>query len=142
MARYGRAPIAFVREVLHAQPDPWQMEALRALARGHTRISIRSGHGSGKTCFAAWCVVWFSNTRVPFKTVITAPTSPQLFDVLWPEILKWHRTLPETWQKLWDVTSDHIKLKADVESFITARTSRPEQPEAMQGIHSTSVLLV
>ena len=44
-SRYVRAPIAFVREVLGAQPDPWQEEALRALARGHTRIAIRSGHG-------------------------------------------------------------------------------------------------
>ena len=57
MTRYHRAPIAFVREVLGAEPDPWQAEALRALARGHTRISIRSAHGVGKTCFAAWAVV-------------------------------------------------------------------------------------
>src|SRR5215469_402200 len=48
MTRYARGPIAFVREVLGAEPDPWQLEALRALARGHTRISIRSGHGVGK----------------------------------------------------------------------------------------------
>jgi hypothetical protein len=33
-ARYVRAPIAFVREVLGAEPDPWQLEALRALAKG------------------------------------------------------------------------------------------------------------
>ena len=58
-ARYVRAPIAFVREVLGAEPDPWQLEALRALAKGHTRIAIRSGHGVGKSCLAAWVIVWF-----------------------------------------------------------------------------------
>jgi hypothetical protein len=142
MARYVRAPIAFVREVLKAEPDKWQLEALRALARGHTRISIRSGHGTGKSAFAAWALVWFMNTRAPFKAVATAPTSPQLFDVLWPELLKWHKTLPPAWQQLWDLTSDHLKLKADPESFVTARTSRPETPESMQGVHSTNVLLV
>jgi hypothetical protein len=141
-ARYGRAPVAFVREVLHAEPDAWQLQALRALGNGHTRISIRSGHGTGKSAFAAWAIVWFSNTRIPFKAVATAPTAPQLFDVLWPEVMKWHRTLPPTWQSLWDITSDHMKLKADPESFVTARTSRPETPESMQGIHSSNVLLV
>jgi len=142
MSRYGRAPIAFVREVLHAEPDPWQIEALRALGRGHTRVAIRSAHGCGKTALAAWIMVWFANTRAPFKCVCTAPTSPQLFDALWPELMGWYKRLPEPWQKLWTVTSDHLTLKSDAESFITARTSRPETPEAMQGIHSANVLLV
>src|SRR4249919_1014255 len=79
ITRYARAPVAFVREVLHAEPDPWQLEALRAIARGHTRLAIRSGHGVGKTAFAAWLITWFANTRAPFKIAITAPTAPQLF---------------------------------------------------------------
>src|SRR5215475_7470699 len=52
ISRYARAPIAFVREVLHAEPDAWQLDVLRALAKGHTRIAIRSAHGVGKTCVA------------------------------------------------------------------------------------------
>jgi hypothetical protein len=141
-SRYARAPIAFVREVLGAQPDPWQVEALRALASGHTRIAIRSGHGVGKGCLAAWILTWFSNTRAPFKAAVTAPSAPQLYDVLVPETQKWFGRLPETWRSLWDITSDHIRLKADPECFITFRTSRPEQPEAMAGLHSQHVLLV
>jgi hypothetical protein len=142
IARYARAPIAFVREVLHVQPDQWQLEALRALARGHTRIAIRSGHGVGKTAFAAWAMVWFSNTRAPFKIAVTAPSSPQLFDALWPEMVKWFNLLPPGWRKLWDITSDHITLKSDQECFITARTSRPDKPEAMAGLHSLNLMLV
>ncbi|HXI97020.1 MAG TPA: DEAD/DEAH box helicase family protein, partial [Candidatus Acidoferrum sp.] len=142
ITRYARAPIAFVREILGVEPDPWQLEALRALARGQTRVAIRSGHGVGKTAFAAWVIVWFANTRAPFKIAVTAPTAPQLFDALWPELNKWFRTLPRSWRELWDYTSDHITLKADDECFITARTSRPDRPEAMAGLHSASVLLV
>jgi len=142
MSRYARAPIAFVREVLHVDPDPWQVEALRAVARGHTRLAIRSGHGVGKSALAAWCMVWFANTRAPFKVAVTAPTAPQLFDALWPELVKWFNSLPPGWRQLWDITSDHITLKADQECFITARTSRPDKPEAMAGLHSTHVLLV
>jgi phage terminase large subunit len=142
IARYARAPIAFVREVLHVEPDPWQLEALRAIARGHTRVSIRSGHGVGKTAFAAWVMTWFANTRAPFKIAVTAPSAPQLFDALWPELRKWFGLLPDGWKNLWDITSDHITLKADQECFITARTSRSDKPEAMSGLHSQSVLLV
>ena len=142
IGRYARAPIAFVREVLHAEPDPWQLEVLRALSRGHTRIAIRSAHGVGKTCVAAWAICWFCNTRAPFKCAITAPSSPQLFDALFPELIKWFNRLPEGWRSLWDITADHIRLKADQECFITARTSRAETPEAMAGLHSDNVLLV
>ena len=142
ITRYARAPVAFVREVLHTEPDPWQLEALRAIAKGHTRVAIRSGHGVGKTAFAAWLVVWFANTRAPFKIAITAPTAPQLFDALWPELGKWFSRLPSGWRDLWDITSDHITLKGDKECFITARTSRSDRPEAMAGLHSDHVLLV
>ncbi len=142
IARYGRAPIAFVREVLGAEPDPAQIPILRALAHGHTRISVRSGHGVGKTALAAWVTVWFISTRAPFKVAITAPTAPQLFDALWPEVLKWMQRLPIAWRGLFDITSDRIALKGDKECFVTARTSRPETPEAMAGIHSDNVLLV
>src|SRR5215469_1448063 len=50
VSRYGRRPAAFVREVLGAEPFEWQASALDALARGHRRLSIRSGHGVGKGC--------------------------------------------------------------------------------------------
>ena len=142
ISRYNRAPIAFVREVLLVEPDAWQIEALRLFARGHTRVSIKSGHGVGKSCMAAWVILWFICTRAPYKVAITAPTSSQLFDVLWPEIGKWLQRLPEAWRALFTVTADHIVLKSDPECFVTARTSRPEQPEAMAGLHSQNILLV
>src|SRR5215472_1072265 len=142
MTRYARGPTAFVREVLGAEPDPWQIEALRALARGHTRISIRSGHGVGKSCLAAWVLVWFICTRSPFKAAVTAPSAPQLFDVLWPELGRWISKLPDTWRGAFDITADHVTLKEDRECFITARTSRTDQPEAMAGLHSPHILLI
>ena len=142
LRRYNRAPIAFVREVLLQEPDAWQIEALRGFARGYTRHSIKSGHGVGKSCLAAWVVLWFICTRAPFKCALTAPSAPQLFDVLWPELLKWMQRMPEQWRALWDITADHITLKSDPECFVTARTSRPDKPEAMAGLHSANILLV
>ena len=94
------------------------------------------------TAFAAWTMTWFANTRAPFKVACTAPSAPQLFDALWPELVKWFQVLPPAWRELWNITTDRIQLKSDQECFITARTSRADQPEAMAGLHSTHILLV
>ena len=45
--RYIANPVAFVREILKAEPDEWQIEALTSLA-DKSRVAIRSGHGVGK----------------------------------------------------------------------------------------------
>ena len=141
--RFQRDPVGFVRTVWRVEPDPWQFTVLMALKRGHTRISIRSGHGVGKTALLSWIALWFALTRFPFKVVVTAPSAPQLFDALWSEILSWFHKLPLAWQSLLQATSDRIELRARPEdAFITARTSRADQPEALQGVHSANVLLL
>jgi phage terminase large subunit len=141
--RYGRRPLALVRDVFGAMPDPWQYEALTALETGHKRLSIRSGHGVGKTTFLAWVIIWHVLTRFPQKTAVTAPSAPQLFDALWAELKSWIGRLPQGWQDLLDITSDRIVLKARPDdSFVSARTSRAESPESLQGIHSANVLLI
>ena len=141
--RYQRRPLDFVLEVLGAAPDPWQYEALTALQRGHTRLSIRSGHGVGKTTFLSWVLLWHACCRFPQKAVCTAPSAQQLYDALWAELLLWLRRLPPAWQALFHPTSDRVELRSRPdESFISARTSRQEQPEALQGIHALFVLLI
>jgi phage terminase large subunit len=141
--RYAWEPGLFVREVLGEIPDPWQDKVLKLVAQGKRKISIRSGHGVGKTTLLAWLVVWFLCTRFPQKTAITAPTSGQLFDALWPEIGKWVKRLEKPLQERFEITGDRIRLKAaPEESFVSAKTSRAETPEAMAGVHSENVLLL
>src|SRR5262245_14091797 len=82
LQRYARNPLAFVREIFGVEPDLWQREVLIQLGNGRTRISIRSGHGVGKTALLAWCMAWYLLTRFPVKVVCTAPTAPQLTDAL------------------------------------------------------------
>ena len=141
--RYHKDPVLFVQEVIGVEPDPWQKQVLQWVADGERRISVRSGHGVGKSTVAAWLMLWHILLRVPQKTVVTAPTSAQLFDALMAELKTWILRLPPTLQKLIEVKADRVVLTAAPdESFISARTSRAEQPEALQGIHSESVLLI
>lgn len=139
---YGRQPNAFWREVLGMAPDPWQEVANKALAHGHTRLSIRSGHGVGKSAWVAGAICWFANTRHPMKIGVTAPSAPQLYDALWAEVRVIFDRLPPAWRDLWTITADRIALKASPdETFVTARTARADKPEALQGLHAKHVML-
>lgn len=143
IAAYRYKPVEFVENVLGAVPLQWQRDFLSAAARGERRISIRAGHGVGKSTACAWLVIWHMVTRLPQKSVCTAPTAPQLFDALFAEIKAQLRKLPPFIQELFDTTSERIVLKAAPESsFVSARTSSKERPEALAGIHSEHVLLI
>lgn len=140
---YRNDPNLFVKEVLGVEPDEWQKDFLSAVASGERKISIRSGHGVGKSTTASWAMLWFLLTRYPVKVVVTAPTSAQLYDALFAELKRWVKELPQPIQDLLDVKQERIELKASAtEAFISARTSRAEQPEALQGVHSDNVMLV
>ena len=143
IAAYRDHPVLFVREVLGANPLPWQEDFLRAVARGERRISVRAGHGVGKSTVCSWALIWHMVTRYPQKSVVTAPTAAQLFDALYSELKSWINKLPPILKDLFEVFSDRINLKdAPESSFISARTSSSERPEALAGVHSENVLLI
>jgi phage terminase large subunit len=138
-------PCLFAQEVLGAEPTDQQWEASRAVVKTR-RVSIRSGHGTGKSTFMAWCILWFLACYFPSKVPATAPTSHQLEDVLWSEIAKWHRVMRERYPALgeqfeWSAGAFRMK-SAPNESFSVARTSRPERPEALQGFHAENILFL
>lgn len=123
--------------------DPWQERVLRAYGRGERRISIRACHGPGKTFIAA-VMIWHQMlTRFPQKTVATAPSKGQLEDALVAEVLVLYTKLPQVLQDLFEVKKNRIELRsAPDESFFSARTARAENPEALQGVHSTGAVLL
>ena len=143
LERYANSPVLFVQEVLGAEPFDYQQELLNDIANGERKISVRSGHGTGKSTTFSWAMLWFALTRFPFKVVVTAPTSGQLFDALFAELKRWINELPPHLQMLLEVKADRISLAArPSEGFISARTSRAETPEALAGVHSEHVMLV
>jgi phage terminase large subunit len=129
--------------VLSFDPDEKQCELLTAVQNGERRISARSGHGVGKTTGLALCIVCFALTRFPQKTVATAPTAKQLFEALAADTKALFKRLPPELLQLFDIKSESIHLAAaPEESFVSFRTSNPETPEALAGVHSENVLLI
>jgi phage terminase large subunit len=114
-----------------------------AYSRGERRISIRSGHGVGKTTVLAWIIIHHILTKFPQKTVCTAATGDQLFDALAAEVKAWIQKLLPELQNLLEIKSESVELKASPnESFVSFRVSRADKPEALAGVHSDHVLLV
>lgn len=161
---YANDSERFVREVLGVGPDlfitcqegrfkgtqvqisgidPWQVEVLQAYDRRERRISIVSGHGVGKSTTLSWLAIHQICFRYPQKTVCTAPSSTQLFDALAAEMKSWIKRLPDKLQMLLEPRSERIEYRPDPDgSFISFRTSRADQPEALAGVHSDWVLLI
>jgi phage terminase large subunit len=136
-------PLIFVTDVLGVEkPEKWQVEALRAIGE-HDRISIRSGHGVGKTTLLAWLVLWFLLTRRDAKVPVTANSQDQLRDTIWPEINKWWRRLPDGLKDQLEVQAERVVVKADPEgTFAVQRTASKERPEALQGFHAEHILFL
>lgn len=136
----------FARECFGATLDPWQAEVAE-LINGKTnwKLSIRSGHGVGKTSMASMIIWWFLTTRDFAKVPCTAPTSHQLKDVLWSELAKWYNR-SQILQTMFEFQEQEIKLRArPKEWWAVARTipkDKKGKAESLQGFHAENLLFV
>ena len=75
--RYKDDPVLFVKEVLGATPYDYQAEFLDALASGERKMSVRSGHGTGKsTTVPVTCcspVLPSGSSTIIVKSIVLAP---------------------------------------------------------------------
>lgn len=105
------------------------------------RITVKSGHGIGKSTVMAWLLIWFmfcwKNCQIP----CTAPTSSQLFDVLWKEAAKWIEKMPRPMKACYEWQSEYIRMVGYEHTwFARARTGKKESPEALAGMHADHML--
>ena len=106
--RYYSDPVLFVREVLGVEPMPYQCDLLEAVAQNKRKISVRSGHGTGKSSASSWLMLWYLFLRYPCKIVVTAPTSGQLFNALFAELKTQIDNLSPHLQEALVVKSDRV----------------------------------
>ncbi len=140
--RWYHSVFNFVTEAIRAEPTPQQEEVLKAVSPG-SHISIRSGHGPGKTALLSWLVLWFICTRYDARIPCTASTHSQLRDILWPEIAKWLGRLPLQYQAAIEWQTERLIWKKRKETwFAVARTARKEAPEALQGFHGDNLMFI
>jgi len=127
----------------------WQqaeiIEAVKLAIEGKSqkRIAVKSGHGIGKSCVMAWLLLWFLMTRRQSQIPCTAPTSEQMYDVLWKEVSKWLERMPEAFRNLFDWSTQYVRIKESPQTwFARAKTARKEAPEALAGVHANDVMML
>jgi len=109
----------------------------------HLRISVRSGNGIGKDTMLSWLIHWFLFTRESSQIGCTAPTTSQMYDVLWKELSVWYQKLPKEAKQKFEWTTTHFRIKEKPEEWwARARTGRKETPEALSGVHGNHIMLI
>jgi len=134
----------FVKDLLGANPTPDQQKFINAVQKavdgqGKNYISVRSGHGTGKTACLSWLILWIGLTRKDAKIPTTAPVSAQLINLLLPEVKKWSSKTIEI-SKLVEVQTQDVKFYNGNHCF--ARTARKDNTEALAGVHATFVCYI
>ena len=149
--RWRHDPERYVRERLGLKPTWQQRKILEAIQPPGAKVTVRSGHGIGKSGGAVGSLLWFIETRDFPKIPCTAPTAHQLKDVLWAEIAKWIRNAdtvsarrgdhPRFWLgNLFTITNERLyDPSAKGEWFAVARTSSRDNPDALQGFHASNL---
>ena len=142
---YKNDIFAFVRKEFGAEPTKQQAQLLRAVLNGKS-VSVRSGHGTGKSASLSWVLLWFLLTKPYSKVIATAPTRRQLRDVLWAEAKMWlNRSVlakqlivpqAETFRV---VGSDSWFARA---VSINTKDSPDQQAETLAGYHAPYLLVL
>jgi phage terminase large subunit len=130
----------------HITWQQWQLLlAVDAAVRGEAkrRISVESGHGTGKSTTLSWLILWFLFTRKDAQIPCTAPTSSQLQDILWKEASLWLNRMPDWMKDMYEWSAEYIRIKEHRDTwFARARTGRKENPEALAGVHGDHILYI
>jgi phage terminase large subunit len=140
---YFYNPVAFAEDMLDCKLTPQQKQLLYAVATGNKQIAIKAGRGTGKTYVVSLLIWWFLCTRFKPQVVCTAPSEPQLKNVLWAKVSDLYQKLNPIFKKQFEITDKNIYHKHYRKSwFCAARTARRENPEALQGFHADNLLFV
>ena len=107
------------------------------------RISIKAGHGVGKSCTLSWLILWYLFCYKDAQVPCTAPSSDQMHDILWKEVAKWMKLMPVPVQAVYDWSNGYIRvLESPNTWFARAKTARKETPEALAGVHGDFVMYI
>ena len=145
MKEWKASPISFVNDMIDITPSSQQLDFLNSIAK-NKRITIRSGHGTGKDTGVSLAIMWFMATRAFAKVVCTAPTARQLADILWSELSKWFRN--SRLQDEFIIQKDKIFQKDNPKEWwcravsVSAKASKEEQAETLAGFHGDHLLIV
>lgn len=130
-------PDGFIRLILDEQP--WSIQTrIAESVRDHPNTAVPSCFGSGKDWIAARIAAWWVCTGG--IVVATSNSFPQLRDIFWRELRRAHARgalpgNPSNGTDLrWEVT--------ETGAYVIGRKPDDNDPEGLQGIHGSRVLVI
>ena len=154
IARSLRDPDWYCSAILRSPNHPWQSDFLNAIAdldrarrREPTlinhglkrRITVRAGHGKGKTHALAKLCYWWNSTRRG-RIVTTAPKEAQLRTRLWPELRKLHASAIRHYSEMVTIHQTTVQWDDSYDWCVVAETA--SQPENLAGFHNEWLLFI
>lgn len=140
LKRWYRDPLAYVIECIGDVPTHQQAEILKAFQH-HKFVAVKSGHGIGKTRLEGWITNWWLDTRA-LRVPITGPSSDQLNNVVFPEVIDVNRRKMPWLSKQYEATSEELRYKSFPENWrAILRTARQDNNDALQGFHRVLFIL-
>lgn len=150
MSRYRDDPVLFAQDVLGFHPWSKQVDILRSV-QDNIHTAVRSCHGSGKSEIASIIACWWVATRPVGEAIVvtTAPTYPQVHNILWEAIRRHHRIAKERFELGLSpmelpgyITQDDDWKTANGTLVGFGRKPADSNDHAFQGIHRRYVLVV
>ncbi|MCV6590792.1 MAG: hypothetical protein OIF57_17475 [Marinobacterium sp.] len=144
--KYRNDRVRFCVEVMGHTPSKQQREVLRAMDRKGARVSVASGHGTGKSYIAGDLVMHQMLCFVKPEIILTANNIEQVRGVVfkyvsegWSQVCKRFPWL----RKYFELTNEVFYCKLYKKSwYALAKTVPPEKPEGIAGRHNKNLLYI
>jgi len=144
--RYRNDIVKFVVEVIGDEPSAQQREVLDASAPKGAWVSVRSGHGTGKSRMMAWVVLHFMLCHVKPNIILTANNINQVRDIVFKYIVEsWGGICKRfPWiEPYFVVTSERFYARGmQKQWFVAGRTVPKDKPESIAGFHNKNYLVI
>ncbi len=138
-AKYRNDPVRFAQEALGAEPEPYQIDILRACVTD-PRIAWRAGHGVGKTALLSWVLLWWLLTRPFSRVLILAPAyERQVGRYLLPEVKKWTRRAPKALPVV--VRANSVEVRGHERDWFAVGVQASDR-DLIEGAHAESLAVL
>lgn len=139
-ARYRNDRVRFMVEVMGVYPSPQQQEILRAMDVPGARVSVASGHGTGKSYNAGGLGMQYMLCHREPEMILTANNIDQVRGVVFKYITSAWATVCSRFPWLaqyFTITSENFYCNEFKKSwYITGKTVPKDKPEGIAGRHA------
>jgi len=110
---------------------------------GLMKIAIAAGRGVGKTFLESVVIHWALIQCRDAQGAATSYSRELLYDILWKELAKTHRKARPEFKSLFHWSATRFSIAESPETwFISSKTGKKENPEALAGMHGDFVLIM